>query len=104
MSKNPQDSGDFFDMAKPHLCELTMMVNNFCFSLSESGYVGLVPKNALLGDNIFVPFGSEVPIIIRKSDERSGCFRLIGECYIHGMMNGEVLESDAFPSGEIQLH
>lgn len=95
---------DLFITAKPYFLELDSMRRYFRFCLSENGYVGLAPKIAQLGDTVFVPLGSEVPFIIRKSDERPGCFRLVGQCYIHGMMDGEVLEQDLFPPEYIRLH
>jgi hypothetical protein len=41
------------------------------------------------GDFIVVLFGSRVPFVVRK---RNSCYRLISDCYIHGFMDGEVIE------------
>jgi hypothetical protein len=97
-------SWDLWQAAQPYINALHLYRTTYHFCISETGYIGLVQKTTRVGDIIYVPYGSKVPFIIRKSDERPGCYRLISQCYIHGMMNGEVLESDAFPTETIQLH
>jgi hypothetical protein len=63
------------------------------------GYLGLVPDIAELGDVICVLPGCSTPLIIRPG--MGGYFNLIGECYVHGLMEGEVMEW--LESGEVQL-
>ena len=41
-------------------------------------------------DEVFVLSGGDVPFILRQSG--SGEHRLIGEAFVHGIMNGEMLE------------
>jgi hypothetical protein len=60
-------------------------------AISESGYIGLVPEEAQEGDAICFLLGGEVPYIIRKNV--TGPSLLVGECYIHGLMDGEGLEA-----------
>ena len=64
--------------------------------LSNSGHVGLAPARTEPGDCICIIFGSPVPYILRASTE--GKFVLIGEAYVHGIMDGEFLEHDHAPS------
>ena len=51
------------------------------------------PKMWKNGDLICIIFGRSVPVVLRKivSDEMTGehHYELVGDCYIHGMMNGE---------------
>jgi hypothetical protein len=57
--------------------------------------MGLVPSETLVGDCVSVLTGTEVPFILRKPSSFRGKFRrflLVGESYIHGLMNGEALE------------
>lgn len=42
------------------------------------------------GDLVCILHGSEVPFVIRK--EAGGKYLLIGECYMHGIMEGELLK------------
>jgi len=50
------------------------------------GYLGLVPGAAEIGDYIAICKGGGRPLVIRSQGET---FRIIGECYVHGMMYGE---------------
>ncbi|KAK4986681.1 hypothetical protein LTR50_005126 [Elasticomyces elasticus] len=52
-------------------------------------YMGLGPKYARQGDRICVFTGSHVPFIVRPHQDQS--YQLVGECYVHGIMQGEVL-------------
>ena len=56
---------------------------------TERGYVGLAPENVRKGDMICVLYGGNVPYALRTVE---GYFRFLGECYVHGIMDGEVME------------
>lgn len=58
------------------------------FFLTPDLHMGLAPYNAEKGDLVYLLFGCEVPVILRSDGEE---FRFIGECYIHGFMDGEAL-------------
>lgn len=62
------------------------------FAASKEGYLALVPVSALPRDVICVVMGAAVPFVLRKMQDG---YQLIGECYVHGLMNGEVLEMTA---------
>ncbi|KNG86301.1 hypothetical protein ANOM_005935 [Aspergillus nomiae NRRL 13137] len=54
--------------------------------------VGIVPANTHEGDRIALFHGSRVPFIIRETDPLDGHYRVIGECYIDGLMHGEYMD------------
>ena len=56
----------------------------FCFTTKN--YVGLVPSAAIEGDSICLVHGGQVPFILRRDGQS---YRLVGECYIDGIMHGE---------------
>jgi hypothetical protein len=58
--------------------------------LSAEGYVGLVPAVAEIGDIIIIIFGATVPFVVRELD--GGKVQLIGEAFVHGIMDGEFLK------------
>lgn len=62
--------------------------------ISEKGYVGLCPLEAEAGDSIFAPLGGHVPYVIRRvaREERpqENEWELLGEVYVHGIMDGEL--------------
>ncbi|PVH83556.1 HET-domain-containing protein [Cadophora sp. DSE1049] len=57
--------------------------------ISKKGYIGLGPVPAKKGDLICVLYGCSVPVILRKVDKH---YILVGECYVHGLMDGEALD------------
>ncbi|PHH61451.1 hypothetical protein CDD81_359 [Ophiocordyceps australis] len=61
---------------------------NLCFT----GYnlMGLLPIATRAGDLVVIVHGCNVPFVVRPT-EREGYFGLVGECYVHGVMNGECL-------------
>jgi hypothetical protein len=60
--------------------------------LSSGGHIGLAPARVEVEDCICIMFGSPVPYVLRASTE--GRFVLIGEAYVHGIMDGEWLDTD----------
>jgi len=73
--------------------------------LTEKGYLGLVPQRSLDGDTICIFLGAETPHIIRPCEgddgRQSSVYQLVGECYIHGIMDGEILKK---PYETHQIH
>ncbi|KAF5600106.1 heterokaryon incompatibility 6 OR allele [Fusarium pseudoanthophilum] len=63
------------------------------FAATDMGLVGYVPLRAKKGDLVCILYGSEVPFVIRK--EAGGKCSLVGECYMHGIMEGEALNAGA---------
>ena len=61
--------------------------------LSKKGYVGLGPGGLREGDLIYVLLGAYVPFILRASQD-SVDHELIGEAYVHGIMDGELMQQD----------
>lgn len=55
----------------------------------EHGWMGLVPQDAEENDRIAVIEGGRVPYILRPSGKESGCWTLVGDAYVHGIMDGE---------------
>jgi hypothetical protein len=60
------------------------------FLFTEKGYYGLGPSIAKRGDLCCVLFGAKVPFLLRRFGEANH-YKLIGECYIHGIMRGEAV-------------
>lgn len=58
--------------------------------VSGDNHIGAVPEGTRKCDGIYVLMGCSVPVILRKT-ERHGEFEFVGECYLHGFMDGEAL-------------
>ncbi len=70
--------------------------HNCVFSTSRDGYMGMCPRGTAPGDLICVFLGHPSPFVIRNTDIATApgvyCYGLIGECYVHGIIDGEVME------------
>lgn len=65
--------------------------------VTKRGYIGAVPPLARSGDIIYLIQGAQVPFVLRpvaatdlgSNESSSNSFELVGEAYIHGIMDGE---------------
>lgn len=67
------------------------------FFISTQGYIGMGPEDTQVGDEVYVLFGGCVPFILRErlqARETSGSHTFVGHAYVHGIMDGEILEKD----------
>lgn len=66
------------------------------FAITEKGQMALVPPLSRKGDVVCVLYGLEVPFILRKvAGESLGQYEMVGESYVHGLMDGEALQNGA---------
>lgn len=56
---------------------------------TERGLVGICPFVVVPGDVVVVLFGGRTPFVLRKVEDH---YQLIAECYMHGLMDGEMIE------------
>ena len=63
------------------------------FYKSHKGFMGLAPDIAQKGDKICLVLGCCTPFIIRGEGP---IFSLVGESYVHGVMDGELMSDAAF--------
>lgn len=63
--------------------------------VTERGYLGAFPDSVQRGDVVCVLRGCHVPFVLRPVGEGEGAgrFEVLGECYVHGMMNGEAVRA-----------
>lgn len=57
------------------------------FFVSRYGRIGWVPFRTRVGDRICVFRGVRMPFVLRPQRDR---WEIIGACYVHGLMDGEV--------------
>jgi len=60
------------------------------FITTRTGYVGLAPVETRPGDVVAILLGCRWPLVLRLCN--SGFYQLVGECYIHGLMDGEIFD------------
>lgn len=71
------------------------------FCVTKNDRLAQVPKHVVVGDEICVFQGGEVPFVVRRL--QNGHFKLIGECYVNGVMDGEAIEGDDLVTQTIEL-
>lgn len=59
---------------------------------SLEGYVGLGPCVAKPEDIIVFLDGATAPFLLRPAEDVAGCYHLVGEVYLYGVMDGEVVD------------
>ncbi|OAG21808.1 hypothetical protein CC77DRAFT_933549 [Alternaria alternata] len=59
---------------------------------TETGYLGLAPTAVRQGDVVAILFGCRFPMVLRPYLD--DMYQVIGECYIHELMDGEMLSQE----------
>lgn len=70
------------------------------FISTASGFIGCSTQGTREGDIVVIFFGAKTPSTLRRHGKY---YQLIGPCYIHGVMDGEAIESGAFVEEEFDL-
>ncbi|KAK1447352.1 hypothetical protein CMEL01_09191 [Colletotrichum melonis] len=80
----------------------TKWTYNRRFFRSKEGRFGWAIDGVREGDLVVVLYGCDYPIIIRDDEQKKS--RIIGDCYIHGLMDGEPMEESlAFAETEFEI-
>jgi hypothetical protein len=77
-------------------------LRGYVFAVTTKGYWGLVPERTRVGDIISIARSVKVPLILTSLDSRvqsSELYNLRGAAYIHGIMDGELV--DALVKGDL---
>lgn len=110
---NLRNASDFMDLS--HTCDNSFLarfrdttaIMERRLVVTDRGYVGMAPSHAERGDVICVILGFSVPVVLRRRDSTNKAgeakqlkkswtetYEFIGECYLHGFMDGEVLDEE----------
>lgn len=71
------------------LSHVVIFDRNRRFFTAANGYIGLGPADLESGDIVSVLLGLRLPMILRPCG--SGNYKIVGTCYVHGIMTGEAL-------------
>ena len=71
---------------------------------TEQGFLGMVPASSMVGDKICVLCGSQVLHVLRLKTRSCdvAAYAYVGEAYVHGLMDGEVVENVRRGHGTIE--
>lgn len=70
------------------------------FFTTSTGYIGIAPRGTRDGDLVFVVMGADVPFILRPYDDG---YELIGEAYVQGIMEGEIIQMEYIPVQDLMI-
>ena len=79
---------------------LVWICSNRRLFYTNRGLFGLGPLAIQPGDIVVILYGGYTPFVLRP---RAGYYQLLGECYLHDMMDGEALELCKGGSGKGEL-
>lgn len=72
------------------------------FGTTSKRYMGLLPRGTKEGDEICIFSGGHIPFVVRRHAS-SSLYQLVGECYVHGIMNGEAMQMTGLGMKDIEL-
>ncbi|KAJ3536748.1 hypothetical protein NM208_g6591 [Fusarium decemcellulare] len=61
------------------------------FFMTSSGFMGIGPESMKEGDLVVVIFGLSLPFVLLQSQTDADKFLVVGPCYVHGIMEGELV-------------
>ncbi|KAK6438856.1 hypothetical protein LTR95_004940 [Oleoguttula sp. CCFEE 5521] len=73
--------------------------DNHAYFVTSAGHIGSASNMMREGDFVCVLLGASVPFILRRQSD--GRCRVIGDCYVDGMMDGKAI--DMWEAGELEL-
>ena len=73
------------------------------FFVTADSYMGLAPGEAREGDRVAILYGCSTPVLIRETGNFEAIWRLVGDCYAYGLMDGEAVKMEGIPVRDIQL-
>ncbi|KAM0798112.1 heterokaryon incompatibility protein-domain-containing protein [Usnea florida] len=87
LDKNPKFNSDASIDSKKFLESVRTYCSKRSFIITEEGYIGIAPRATKPGDRVCVLLGCRTPLLLRKTSGLQS--QVVGECYIHGVMDGE---------------
>jgi hypothetical protein len=65
------------------------------FFTTSTGFLGIGLPGIEVGDIVAILFGAQLPFVLRGNGET---FRMVGACYVAGIMNGEIIAGENISS------
>ncbi|KAL7627737.1 hypothetical protein AAE478_001932 [Parahypoxylon ruwenzoriense] len=72
------------------------------FFRTRHKYFGITAESLRTSDSVWILAGADAPYVLRHAGDTDNSWRIVGEAYVHGMMNGEALKGD-IQLGELRL-
>ena len=88
-----------FEAPRPHSFkdQIHCVLEYRCLFSADGGWLGVCREDCQVGDEVWVLEGGRVPYVLRPViGSNPGSYTFMGEAYLHGAMNGEMLETHSF--------
>ena len=86
----------FQEIFEDELCvHVNTITRNQVMFTTQDGFLGMGPDNMIEGDEVWVLEGGSHPFVLRAIDSEAMMYQLVGECYVSGIMYGEVFTEPA---------
>jgi hypothetical protein len=92
------------DNTNSYFKRLFPIMTQYTLCEARTGLVGMVPLDTMVGDLIYIFTGGTMPFILRPSAGLQSKYKVVGGCYIHGIMDGEAVRSDKWREEEVTLY
>ncbi|RYO97939.1 hypothetical protein DL765_010984 [Monosporascus sp. GIB2] len=96
--KSEDSSADAFAFATIEKSLVQLLLYRTLF-LTKSGFLGIGPPELYPGSRVAILCGGPVCYVLHPVCSRERRFKLVGDAYVHGLMNGEATRS--FNNGEL---
>ncbi|MCJ1389150.1 hypothetical protein MMC18_002005 [Xylographa bjoerkii] len=68
----------------------------------EGGWMAMLPQRSKAGDGVWALLGGKVLYVLRREGDGGHLYRLIGETYVHGLMDGEAMRRVAVGEAKVE--
>lgn len=72
------------------------------FTVTESSRLRWIPEWVQTGDRVAIIYGYRFPVVIRRHEDRLWTY--VSLCYIDGVMFGEAMKDEGYPTVDITLY
>lgn len=78
----PNDCVEYFS-------SMSKMANRNSLCTTKKKFIGLLPVRTKPGDLVVIALGCDALLVVRRT-QRQSYYSLVGDCYLHGIMDGEM--------------
>lgn len=97
-----QLDGPLAQYMQTYIQTVSVVLGHRCLFMTEKGYLGIGLGTMAEGNEVFLPIGAQTPFILHPLPSKPGSESdndglrashvFVGECYLHGWVDGEALD------------
>jgi Heterokaryon incompatibility protein (HET) len=90
-----------FNRKDAFIAATTGIIGSRRLFMTDGNYLGIGARSARIGDQVWIIPGPSTPFILRPT--QNDRYKLMGEAYVHGVMQGEAVAAGSIHFGDIEL-